>query len=435
MAATEAAAPAASTMPTVQADDDDAWLYGDDTKEGKEENGVKPKTEVQDEDKSKPEESNAKKDDREEGEMLRASSSPHLSSGLGSPHPWQYCSGSGSKPSLATKGIDIEAQGTINGVPVYEFDLDSIQNEEKPWRKPGADITDYFNYGFTEETWQQYCEKQRRLIAMNEGTSSVPKIISHYGSGHSIGRPDKDLSAVSRKNVVPIVNKTVGQINVIGGTAIDSRRPESEGDPIPVAGSHSTTSRKYLPPPGLPPTNLPPPHMPPMDYSIPPPGMPPPPGVPPPGMTVPPPGFPPVPDPFDPFYAVPPPDRTVPPPGFDDRSGFGFNPAHAPYSSTFTESPRPGASQQWETSSTFSDRDSRDRDWERDRERRESSRRERSPHRPDDDYSRSDSRKHRDDSDTESTRSSSKHKSRRRRRDKDDDASESLAGEETPKAD
>lgn len=28
---------------------------------------------------------------------------------------------------------------------------------------PGADITDYFNYGFTEDTWKQYCEKQRRL--------------------------------------------------------------------------------------------------------------------------------------------------------------------------------------------------------------------------------------------------------------------------------
>ena len=27
----------------------------------------------------------------------------------------------------------------------------------------GADITDYFNYGFTEDTWKQYCEKQRRL--------------------------------------------------------------------------------------------------------------------------------------------------------------------------------------------------------------------------------------------------------------------------------
>ena len=27
----------------------------------------------------------------------------------------------------------------------------------------GADISDYFNYGFTEETWKQYCEKQRRM--------------------------------------------------------------------------------------------------------------------------------------------------------------------------------------------------------------------------------------------------------------------------------
>lgn len=27
----------------------------------------------------------------------------------------------------------------------------------------GADITDYFNYGFTEETWIQYCDRQRRL--------------------------------------------------------------------------------------------------------------------------------------------------------------------------------------------------------------------------------------------------------------------------------
>ena len=27
----------------------------------------------------------------------------------------------------------------------------------------GADISDYFNYGFTEDTWKQYCEKQRRM--------------------------------------------------------------------------------------------------------------------------------------------------------------------------------------------------------------------------------------------------------------------------------
>jgi pre-mRNA 3'-end-processing factor FIP1 len=35
--------------------------------------------------------------------------------------------------------------------------------QEKPWRKPGADITDYFNYGFSEVTWNMYCERQRKL--------------------------------------------------------------------------------------------------------------------------------------------------------------------------------------------------------------------------------------------------------------------------------
>ncbi|KAI7908271.1 Fip1 motif-domain-containing protein, partial [Cokeromyces recurvatus] len=35
--------------------------------------------------------------------------------------------------------------------------------EDKPWRKPGADITDYFNYGFNEITWRAYCAKQKML--------------------------------------------------------------------------------------------------------------------------------------------------------------------------------------------------------------------------------------------------------------------------------
>lgn len=72
-----------------------------------------------------------------------------------------------------TKGIDLEAVGTISGVPVYEFDLDNLQAEDKPWRKPGEDITDYFNYGFSEDTWKQYCEKQRRLRMDNNGKISV----------------------------------------------------------------------------------------------------------------------------------------------------------------------------------------------------------------------------------------------------------------------
>ena len=35
--------------------------------------------------------------------------------------------------------------------------------DDKPWRKPGTDITDYFNYGFNEETWKAYMNKQRQV--------------------------------------------------------------------------------------------------------------------------------------------------------------------------------------------------------------------------------------------------------------------------------
>ena len=38
----------------------------------------------------------------------------------------------------------------------------------------GAEITDYFNYGFTEDTWKAYCEKQRRLRLDNVPTT-LPK--------------------------------------------------------------------------------------------------------------------------------------------------------------------------------------------------------------------------------------------------------------------
>ncbi len=40
------------------------------------------------------------------------------------------------KPAPA-KGIDIHAEGTIDGTPIYEFDLAKLDVEQKPWRKPG----------------------------------------------------------------------------------------------------------------------------------------------------------------------------------------------------------------------------------------------------------------------------------------------------------
>ncbi|KAM3960145.1 uncharacterized protein ACR2FA_005774 [Aphomia sociella] len=64
---------------------------------------------------------------------------------------------------------DLDGPGSINGVPALEFNIDTI--EDKPWNKPGADISDYFNYGFNEVTWSAYCERQRRMRVNEAGVS------------------------------------------------------------------------------------------------------------------------------------------------------------------------------------------------------------------------------------------------------------------------
>ncbi len=46
------------------------------------------------------------------------------------------------------------------------FDVDIDGMEEQPWRHPGVDIADFFNYGFTEDSWRVYCEKQLRYIGV-----------------------------------------------------------------------------------------------------------------------------------------------------------------------------------------------------------------------------------------------------------------------------
>eukprot|EP00924_Labyrinthula_sp_SR-Ha-C_P016502 snap_masked-scaffold_6-processed-gene-5.33-mRNA-1 protein AED:0.39 eAED:0.39 QI:0/-1/0/1/-1/1/1/0/178 len=44
----------------------------------------------------------------------------------------------------------------------FEIDL-SDNNEDRPWRRVGASIDDFFNYGFTEHTWRHYAAQQVAL--------------------------------------------------------------------------------------------------------------------------------------------------------------------------------------------------------------------------------------------------------------------------------
>ncbi|KAM6939957.1 pre-mRNA 3'-end-processing factor FIP1 [Xenentodon cancila] len=237
----------------------------------------------------------------------------------------------GSRPygqvTAKLKGVDLDAPGNINGVAVLEVDMESF--EEKPWRKPGADLSDYFNYGFNEDSWKAYCEKQKRL-RMGLEVSTVGSVTSKITVQQGRTGNEKDMSSMAvhtsktdftspvglyKSAVCQVTRKTSGTIDVIGGQMATisrvegRRRPNLEGNNIQVISEHSTSDTEqavvvaaaaaavavpkiptFFPPGPLPPNIPPPPFLPPPPNVSTAPPLIPPPRLP---ITVPPPGFPP----------------------------------------------------------------------------------------------------------------------------------------------
>jgi hypothetical protein len=46
-------------------------------------------------------------------------------------------------------------KGPAMNTAVYGYDIQ--QMEDRPWAKPGANLAQYFNYGFNEQSWRAYC--------------------------------------------------------------------------------------------------------------------------------------------------------------------------------------------------------------------------------------------------------------------------------------
>lgn len=57
--------------------------------------------------------------------------------------------------------IDPTATGMLEGRPVFEVDMAALA--DKAWRRPGSDISDWFNYGFDEISWEAFCYRRRDL--------------------------------------------------------------------------------------------------------------------------------------------------------------------------------------------------------------------------------------------------------------------------------
>lgn len=69
------------------------------------------------------------------------------------------------------------------------FDIDIESFEEKPWRHPGVDISDFFNFGLDEEHWKEYCKQVEQLRL----ESTMQSKIRVYECGRSEQDYDPDL--------------------------------------------------------------------------------------------------------------------------------------------------------------------------------------------------------------------------------------------------
>ncbi|CAF1657775.1 unnamed protein product [Rotaria magnacalcarata] len=131
----------------------------------------------------------------------------------------------------AVRGVDCDAQGVINGQPTCEYD---IMNGDKPWKKPGADITDYFNYGFTEEIWAQYCDRQRRLrndtTAARNNNAHFPTMLPghpsmvHPMNPHQFMMINKPMNMQMMQRPMNSARIPDGKIDVIGANDKTTRR-------------------------------------------------------------------------------------------------------------------------------------------------------------------------------------------------------------------
>ncbi|XP_057336918.1 pre-mRNA 3'-end-processing factor FIP1 [Microplitis mediator] len=178
---------------------------------------------------------------------------------------------------------EFETIGVINGIQAHEFNLDQL--EDKPWRQPGADITDYFNYGFNEETWRAYCERQKRMrsesgvgLVLNAG-SGGPNLINTRVSQVAITNDNSKYSGISgpKRAGPPPGRKMAGTIDVIGSSGLASRRNLDKSPPKEnVIQVMTADRREYSRKPGFPDMSVPPPApgMAPPPFDLPPPPAP-----------------------------------------------------------------------------------------------------------------------------------------------------------------
>ncbi|TKY54718.1 FIP1of V protein [Spatholobus suberectus] len=123
---------------------------------------------------------------------------------------------------------------------IFDVDIDSF--EEKPWKYPGVDVSDFFNFGLNEDTWKDYCKQLEQLRL----ESTMQSKIHVYERGRTEQDYDPDLppelAAASGIHYVPVdnansVKSDVGQNDLRTGSG-PVRPPMPTGRAIQVESGY-----------------------------------------------------------------------------------------------------------------------------------------------------------------------------------------------------
>ncbi|KAI4335574.1 hypothetical protein L6164_014210 [Bauhinia variegata] len=133
-----------------------------------------------------------------------------------------------SGPGLPVWGNSAAGRGFGGGLeftlPSHKtiFDVDIDGFEEKPWKYPSVDASDFFNFGLNEESWKDYCKQLEQLRL----ESTMQSKIRVYESGRTEQfDPDlpPELAAATGIRDIPVDNANsvkpdVGQNNLAKGS-------------------------------------------------------------------------------------------------------------------------------------------------------------------------------------------------------------------------
>ncbi|PWA37564.1 Pre-mRNA polyadenylation factor Fip1 [Artemisia annua] len=112
--------------------------------------------------------------------------------------------------------------------------------EHKPWKHPEADLTDYFNFGFNEDSWKLYCnqmDEYRHTGHISSGTPASEPAQSTEGKGQAIQVAN---SIFERQSSMDIWHPVDRDSDVIQITILDP--VEHLGGSLPEASNHEDVS-------------------------------------------------------------------------------------------------------------------------------------------------------------------------------------------------